>query len=52
MEEKIIYANGNGRNFSWSRVARFFLVHHTKTGKNVPNEHTIYQMAIKYRKYS
>jgi hypothetical protein len=29
-------------------VARFFFVKHTKTGKNVPKEHKIYQMAIKY----
>jgi hypothetical protein len=32
------------------RVARFFLVHDTKTGKNVPNEHKLYQMAITYPK--
>jgi hypothetical protein len=30
------------------RVARFFLVHDTKTGKNVPNGHKIFQTAIKY----
>jgi hypothetical protein len=29
-------------------VARFFLVHDTKTGKNAPNEHKMYQMVIKY----
>jgi hypothetical protein len=34
-----------------SRVARFFLVQHTKTGKNVPNYHKIYQMSIKYTKW-
>jgi hypothetical protein len=28
------------------RAARFFLVHDTKNGKNVPNEHKIYQMVI------
>jgi hypothetical protein len=28
-----------------SRVARFFLVQHTKTGKNIPNNHKIYRMA-------
>jgi hypothetical protein len=28
------------------RVARFFLVQHTKTGENIPNDHKIYQMAI------
>jgi hypothetical protein len=27
-----------------SRVARFFLVHDTKTGKDVPNGHKISQM--------
>jgi hypothetical protein len=29
-------------------VARFLLVHDTKTGKNVPNQHKMYQMVIKY----
>jgi hypothetical protein len=24
------------------------LVQHTKTGKNIPNDHKIFQMAIKY----
>jgi hypothetical protein len=35
------------------RVARFFLVHDTKTGKDVPvpNEHKVYQMVIKYPQY-
>jgi hypothetical protein len=27
----------------------FFMVHGTKTGKNVPNQHKMYQMVIKYR---
>jgi hypothetical protein len=31
-----------------SRVARFFTVQHTKTGKNKPNDHKMYQRAIKY----
>jgi hypothetical protein len=31
-----------------ARVARFFLVQNTKTGKNIPNCHKMYQMAIKY----
>jgi hypothetical protein len=36
----------------WSRVARFFLVQHTKkTGKNIPKDHKLYQMAIKYNKW-
>jgi hypothetical protein len=30
------------------RVARFFLVQNTKTGKNIPNYHKIYQVAVKY----
>jgi hypothetical protein len=30
------------------RVARFFLLQNTKTGKNIPNYHKIYQMAIEY----
>jgi hypothetical protein len=29
------------------RVARFFLAHDTKTGKNVPIEHTMCQMVKK-----
>jgi hypothetical protein len=36
------------------RIARFFLVQHTKTGKNIPNNHKnipnvykIYEMAVK-----
>jgi hypothetical protein len=32
------------------RVARFFLVHGTKAGKNVPNEHKMYHMVIEYPK--
>jgi hypothetical protein len=31
-----------------SRVARFVLIQNTKAGKNIPNYHTIYQMAITY----
>jgi hypothetical protein len=30
------------------RVARFFLVQNTKTGRNVPSEYKMYQMVIKY----
>jgi hypothetical protein len=33
-----------------SRVARFFLVQNTKTGKNIPNYHKLYQMSIKHNK--
>jgi hypothetical protein len=32
------------------RVARFLLAHDTKTGKNAPNEHKMYQMVVKYPK--
>jgi hypothetical protein len=28
------------------RLARYFLVHHTKTRKNIPNEHKINQIAV------
>jgi hypothetical protein len=31
-----------------TRVARFFLAHDTKTGKNVPNKQKMYQMVIRY----
>jgi hypothetical protein len=34
-----------------NRVARFFWVHDTKTGKNVTNEHKRYQMVITYPKW-
>jgi hypothetical protein len=40
---------------SKNRVARFFLVHDTKTGKmntKLPSEHKMYQMVIKYSKWS
>jgi ribosomal protein S27E len=33
-----------------TRVARFFLVHETKTGRNIPNEHKLYQIIIIYPK--
>jgi hypothetical protein len=29
-------------------VARFFVVQFTKTGKNIPNDHKLYQSAITY----
>jgi hypothetical protein len=47
------YVNSDGVCFETpcSRVARFFLVQHTKTGKNVPNNHKIYQMATKHTKW-
>jgi hypothetical protein len=33
-----------------TRVARFFLIHDTKTGKNGPKEYKWYEMVIKYPK--
>jgi hypothetical protein len=33
-----------------SRVARFFVVQNTKTGKNLSNYHKLYQMSLKYNK--
>jgi hypothetical protein len=42
----------NGNSGVSPRVARFFLVKLTKTGKNVPNDRNLYQMAIKYTKWS
>jgi hypothetical protein len=35
-----------------ARVARFFLVQLTKTGENIPNDHKIYQMAVKHFQWS
>jgi replication-associated recombination protein RarA len=32
----------------FGRVARFFFVQNTKTGKYIPKHHKIYRMAIKY----
>jgi hypothetical protein len=34
-----------------NRVARFFLVEHTKTAINIPNDHTIHQMAVKFTQW-
>jgi hypothetical protein len=34
------------------RVARFFWLQQTKTGDDIPNNRTIYQMAIKYTKWT
>jgi hypothetical protein len=31
-----------------TRVARFFMLKNTKTGKNIPNGHKIDQIAINY----
>jgi hypothetical protein len=52
LHPRAIFKGGLG-----SRVARFFLGQHTKTGKNIPNNHKIYkkatkvyQMAVKWTK--
>jgi hypothetical protein len=34
-----------------AKVARFFLVQHTKTGKIVPNDHKLYEMVTKQTKW-
>jgi hypothetical protein len=34
------------------RIARFFMVNDNKTGKNVPNEQTMYQINTKFTKWS
>jgi hypothetical protein len=50
---KIVIAFSSQFNFDnriWTRVARFFLVHDTKTGKIVPTEHKMFPMFIKYPK--
>jgi hypothetical protein len=31
------------------RVARFFVAQYSKTGENIPNDHTLYQIPIKYK---
>jgi hypothetical protein len=35
-----------------ARVARFFFIKHTKAGQNIPNGHTIWQMAVQYTKWT
>jgi hypothetical protein len=34
-----------------SRVARFVLVQTYQNGKNIPNDHKVYQVALKYEKW-
>jgi hypothetical protein len=34
----------------YAEVYQLFLVQHTETGKNVPSNQKIYQMAVKYTK--
>jgi hypothetical protein len=41
-----------GINQLSSGVARFFSVQHTKTGENIPNRGKLYQMVLKYTKWS
>jgi hypothetical protein len=36
---------------SQGRVARCFLAQYTKKGENIPNDHSIYLMALKYTKW-
>jgi hypothetical protein len=42
---------GQSSNMLRSRVARFLLVQNTKKGRSIPNDHKIYQKAIKYFKW-
>jgi hypothetical protein len=35
----------------YSRNAGFYWVKDTKTGENIPDDHKIYQMALKYAKW-
>jgi hypothetical protein len=42
-----VFLRGLEGSTTITRVARFFLVKHTKTGENIPDDHKIYQMAIK-----
>jgi hypothetical protein len=52
-QEKKIRQKISSNEFEFQiRVARFFLVQHTKPGKNIPNVHKIYQILIKYPKCS
>jgi hypothetical protein len=37
---------------SRARVARFFLVQIYQNGKNIPNDHKLYQKAVNYTKWS
>jgi hypothetical protein len=50
-KKPIRFTKPQNRRFR-SGVARFFSVHDTKNGNNVPNAHEMYQMVIKYPKRS
>jgi hypothetical protein len=51
-KQRVMKKNVNWMSFwKWKvGVARFFLAHDTKTGKNVPNEHKMHQMVEEYYK--
>jgi hypothetical protein len=54
-QEKTKLAPKIGFRKNKNRVARYFLTQYTKTGENIPNYHNglkIYQMAVKYSKFS
>jgi hypothetical protein len=44
----ITYYLPSGKKVTFYRFARVFVVQHTKMGKNTPNDHKIYQIAIKW----
>jgi hypothetical protein len=48
---EIGYNNDPWPLYVYIRVARFFLVHDYKTGKNVPNEQKLIQTVKNYPKY-
>jgi hypothetical protein len=52
-EKNLATLSGSPKSFYFvSRVARFFLVQYIyKKGENIPNDHNIYRMAIKYTKW-
>jgi hypothetical protein len=49
--EKQIFLGADDVDVDVTRVARLFLVQHTKKGKIVPKRGKMYQMAIKYTKW-
>jgi hypothetical protein len=46
-KKKILFLHSRILHFHAHRVASFFLVQHTKTRKNIPNDKQIYQFALK-----
>jgi hypothetical protein len=47
---RVVLSNPALPQLRQTRAARFYLVHDTKKGKNVPNEHNMFRMVTTYPK--